>query len=101
MSIYISLIKYTAQGAIKVKESPDRLALVRQAAQSMGGHIKEWYLTFGQYDAVAVIEAPNEETVAQILLALAVAGNVQTETFRAFTEDESRILLARLPQSPG
>ena len=97
MPTYLSLIKYTQQGAATIKESPTRLDIARRAAQALGGQIKEWYLTLGQYDAIAVIEMPSEETLAQLLLVLAAAGNIQTETCRAFTEDEYRILLASLP----
>ena len=97
MPTYISLIKYTQQGAAALKESPTRLDTARRAAEALGGEIKEWFLTLGQYDAIALIEMPNEETLAQLLLVLAVAGNIQTESCRAFTEAEYRILLASLP----
>lgn len=97
MPTYISLIKYTEQGATTIKDSPNRLDVARRAAQALGGQIKEWFLTLGQYDAIAIIEMPNEETLAQLILVLAVAGNIQTETVRAFTEDEYRVLLASLP----
>ena len=97
MPTYISLIKYTQQGAANIKDSPARLDVARRAAESLGGQIKEWFLTLGQYDAIVVIEMPNEETLAQLLLVLGVAGNIQTETCRAFTEDEYRVLLASLP----
>jgi uncharacterized protein with GYD domain len=97
MPTYISLIKYTQQGASSIKDSPARLDVARTAAQALGGQIKEWFLTLGQYDAIAIIEMPSEETLAQLLLVLGVAGNIQTETTRAFTEAEYRILLASLP----
>jgi uncharacterized protein with GYD domain len=101
MPTYISLIQYTQQGAAAIKESPTRLDVARRAAQALGGEIKEWFLTLGQYDAIAIIEMPNEESLAQLVLALAAAGNIQTETVRAFTEAEYRVLLASLPISNG
>jgi uncharacterized protein with GYD domain len=51
----------------------------------------------GQYDAVVILEAPDDQTVAEIGLALGVLGNVRTETLRAFTEDEYRKIIAKLP----
>ena len=41
----------------------------------------------GQYDLVAVLEAPNDETLAKIALAQSMLGVFRsTETMRAFTE---------------
>ena len=51
----------------------------------------------GQYDIVLVAEHPDEETATKIALAIGSQGNVCTETFRAFTEDEYRKLIAALP----
>lgn len=51
----------------------------------------------GQYDAVAVIEAPDDETAAKGALITASAGNVSTETLRAFTEQEAIALVQSLP----
>jgi uncharacterized protein with GYD domain len=51
----------------------------------------------GQYDAVVVSEAPDDETVATLALAAGGRGNVRTETLRAFTEDEAKKLAAAVP----
>jgi hypothetical protein len=49
-----------------------------------------FYLTMGQYDAVVINEAPDDQTVARLALAAAGRGNVRTETLRAFTENEAK-----------
>jgi len=97
MPTYISLLNYTQQGAANIKESPARLDAARKAGQPMGVQVKEWYLVMGQYDAIVVSEAPNDEAVAKFLIATAALGNVRTQTFRAFTEDEFRALIAAVP----
>ncbi|MBI3762341.1 MAG: GYD domain-containing protein [Chloroflexi bacterium] len=97
MPTYISLNRWTQQGIQTVKDSPARLAAAQQAARAMGGEIKAFYLVMGQYDFVTVFEAPDDATVARFLLALGGQGNVQTETLRAFTEDEFRKIVASLP----
>ena len=63
----------------------------------MGAELKAWYLTLGQYGAVVVSEGPDDETAAKLLLMIAAQGNIRTETFRAFTEDEYREVIAALP----
>lgn len=97
MPTYIALIRFTQQGIERIKESPGRLDAARKAYEAMGAKVKEFYLVAGRYDAVVVAEAPNDETVAKLALALGAKGNVRTETMRAFTEAEYRSLIAGLP----
>jgi uncharacterized protein with GYD domain len=97
MATYISLLNYTQKGAENIKESPARLDAAKKAFQSMGAELKQWYLVMGQYDAVVVSEAPNDETVAKLLLMIGGQGNIRTQTFRAFNEDEYRKIIAALP----
>jgi uncharacterized protein with GYD domain len=63
----------------------------------MGGELKSWHLTMGAYDAVVIFEAPNDEAVAKIALAISSQGNAQTQTMRAFTFEEFKKLTAQLP----
>jgi uncharacterized protein with GYD domain len=63
----------------------------------MGAEIKQFFLVVGQYDMVALVEAPDDETMAKLALFLGSKGNVRTETLRAFTEDEYREIIAGLP----
>ena len=97
MPTYISLINYTQQGAQNIKDSPARFDAAKKAVQSMGGDIKQVFLTMGQYDLVIIAEAPDDETIGKFLLATGSLGNVRTQTMRAFTEDEFRKLVAALP----
>ena len=46
------------------------------------------YYTFGEYDVVIIIEAPNDETVMSVMLKVGSAGNVRTKTLKAFTAEE-------------
>ena len=65
--------------------------------RSFGSELKAFYLTMGRYDIVAISEAPDDEAVAKVALAIGSAGNVTTETLRAFTEDDDRQIVAALP----
>lgn len=97
MPTYITLIRYTQEGSQKIKESPARLDAAKQALKAMGAELKAYYLTMGQYDAVVIGEAPNDETVAKLALSIGAAGAIRTETLRAFTEDEYRKIISALP----
>ena len=97
MATYISLLNYTQKGAENIKESPARLDAAKKAFKSMGAELKQWYLVMGQYDAVVISEGPDDETVAKLLLVIGGQGNIRTQTFRAFNEDEYRKIIAALP----
>ena len=97
MPTYISLLRLTQQGIQNIKESPKRIEASRKAFADAGGRLRDIYVVTGQYDFVAVIEAPDDETAARLALALGTLGNVRSETMRAFTEDEYRRIIAALP----
>ncbi len=96
MATYITLLRYTQQGIKNLSESPARLDDAREGFREMGAELREYYATTGQYDAVVISEAPNDETVAKLSLAIGKQGNVRTETMRAFSEDEYRGIVAAL-----
>jgi len=96
MGHYVTLIRYTQQGAAKIKESPTRLDAAKKAAEAAGGKIHAWYLTMGKYDAVLISEFPNDAASAKFMLSTGSMGNVTTQTMKAFTETEYRKLVASL-----
>ncbi|MGD0601707.1 MAG: GYD domain-containing protein [Terriglobales bacterium] len=96
MGHYITLIRYTQQGAAKIKESPTRLDAAKKAAEAVGGKIHAWYLTMGKYDAVIVSEFPNDEASAKFMLSTGSLGNITTQTMKAFTEAEYRKIVGSL-----
>ena len=96
MPTYVSLISYTDQGIRSIKESPKRLDSTKKALQKLGGGVKAFYLTQGNYDGVLIFEVPNEEALTKFLLTTGAAGNVRTTTLRAYSEDEFRKHIAAL-----
>ena len=97
METYISLVSYTGEGVQHMDESPDRLDDARVVVESMGGELTEFYLTMGQYDAVAIMEMPDAETATQAGITISGGCAIRTETLRAFPEDEYRELIDGLP----
>ena len=97
MSTYVTLIRYTQRGVENMKESPARLEAAKEVYKSMDAELKAFYLAMGQYDAVVISEAPNDETATKLALTIGAAGAVRTETMRVFNEDEYRQLISELP----
>jgi len=59
--------------------------------------VKDIYWTLGSYDLVAILDAPNEETAMVLLLATGSMGNVRTQTLKAFSSEEMKSILAKMP----
>ena len=99
MPTYITLIHYTKQGVKTFKDLPQRIAETTAAGEAVGARLVGYYLTMGQYDAVAISEAPDDQTIAKLALAAGARGNVRTETMRAFTDEEARSIAGELSES--
>ena len=97
MPTYITMLKYTQLGIKNIKQAPGRLDAAKKAFKAAGAEVRDFYLVMGQYDAVVVCEAPDDDTMAKLALTVGSQGNVQTETVPAFTEDEYRKLVTELP----
>jgi len=95
MPNYIVLYRFTAQGRKNVKESVKRAAEVRKQNEARGFKVLGHYWTQGRYDLVAVVDAPNDETMVAGLFGIAEAGNVASETLRAYTAEEMQRILAK------
>ena len=97
MAKYIMLLNYTQQGISKVKDSPHRAEAARALARECGAEMKDLYLTLGDHDLVAHVEAESDESMARFALAVGSQGKVRTKTRRAFTEDEFHEIVQSLP----
>ena len=96
MATYIVLSSYTDQGIRTVKDTTKRADAVRETARKMGIDTKSIYWTVGKYDVVATFEAPDDASMTALSLALASAGNIRTQTMRAFTKEEVTGILGKL-----
>ena len=96
MASYLMLFRFTGRGTENIKNSPARIEAAKEAFQARGAHVKEFYLLMGAYDTAFVVEAPDDETIMKASLQLGSQGSVRTETFRAFTEDEYKKIIADL-----
>jgi len=96
MPTYILLVRWTNQGLQKIKESSARLEAGKKAFEAAGIKLKAFYMVMGRYDQVSIAEAPDDATMAKALLRLASQGNLQTETLRAFTEDEYKKIISEI-----
>ena len=96
MPTYIVMSKWTPRGLQEIKQSPTRLDAGRKAYEAVGVKMTGFFMTTGKHDMVAIVEAPDDLTLAKAILMTTAQGSLTTETCRAFTEDEYRQIIGGL-----
>ncbi len=96
MARYVVLFDWTDQGVRNARDTVQRVGQARAAWEPRGVRIEAVYWTLGDHDLVAVIDAPDDATLAAGLLQVAAAGNIRTKTLRAFDEGEMEALLSKV-----
>ncbi len=96
MGIYVILVKFTAEGIKNIRSLRQFVEGNRQSGAKLGINVKGWYLTQGQYDAVIILEAPDDQSVAAQTLKVAERGMSRPETLRAFTLDEAEQIFQKM-----
>ena len=87
MPYYIILLNLLEGGQRDIQEGGKARAQIFEQLQKAGGRSVGGYFTFGQYDAVEIVEAPNDELILRLAL-MAPPGQVRTTTLKAFPIDE-------------
>ena len=97
MITYIVLFKLTQEGIENIRDAPARIEKGIKALESMGGKLIALYSTMGEYDYVGITEWPNDEAAARFILMWGATGVVRTTTMRAFTVEEFKEIVAKIP----
>jgi len=88
MTTYVSLANWTQQGAQNYKEAINRAEEFTKLVENSGGSVREVLWTLGEYDSLAIVDFPDDETAAAALLRMGAKGQIRTHTMRAFGTDE-------------
>ena len=97
MQKYVMLMKLTEYGIKNIKEAPERINAGIKAFEEMGGQLIGFYIVMGDYDYVAIGEAPSGKVAATFALSVGSLGNVKTTTLQAYTEEEFAAMVKKLP----
>ncbi len=95
MPRYVVLYRFTDQGLKNIKDTVKRADEVRRQNEARGFKTIGIWWTQGEYDLVAVMEAPSEEAMVAGLFNVAAAGNVHSQTMRAHDAAEMERMLAQ------
>lgn len=93
MPIYVVLHEFDQENVANMDAQQER---GMESLADVGGELHDLYLTFGQYDAVGIVEFPSDEAAAQWLLTQAKENGLSTETLKAIPMDDAEDIVASL-----
>jgi uncharacterized protein with GYD domain len=78
MARYLVQASYTpAAWAAMVDHPEDRSQPVRRMVEHAGGHLECFYLAFGDYDVVAIVDLPDDVAAATVSIAASAGGGIK------------------------
>ena len=91
MAHYLIQVSYSKEGISELIANPqDRVEAVRPVVEGLGGKLESLYFAFGDYDAVVIVELPDNVTAAA--LAMAIGGSPGISSYKTtplLTMDEA------------
>lgn len=90
MAHYLVQLAYTQEAWASLLKNPqNRVDVVRPLLEKLGARFESTYFTFGKYDIVFVMEAPDNVSAAAVALAITAGGAVRAyETTPLMTIEE-------------
>ena len=88
MSTYVTLWKYTRDGLMDMKNTPDRYEVVKKIINDAGGKLLSIYGLIGEYDVITLMEMPDEKVAASIILKICSKGRITAQTMTALSIDD-------------
>jgi uncharacterized protein with GYD domain len=88
MPEYVVLSRLTADGRKTLKRDPERLKEVNMEIEGMGVRVVKQYALLGKFDFLTILEAPNNETVAKVMVDIGSRGTMDTTALVAMDIDE-------------
>ena len=101
MGTYVMFLGFTQQGIANIKDTPERIAEAKKTCESFGIKVKEFYAMMGTNtcDTIFIINAQDHHAVAKAALTPGMQGDVHTNSYPAFTEEEFKKLMVDISQA--
>lgn len=80
MAAYLFQVAYNSSALSALISHPqDRAEAVRKPIEKLGGKVVGFWLSFGEYDLVSIIEMPDNVSAAAFALAVAAGGAIKAQ----------------------
>ncbi len=75
MAYFLLQVAYTREAwAAMVKNPQDRAAAVEPAIKKLGGTVEKFWMSFGEYDIVGIVQMPDNVAAAAFAMAISAGG---------------------------
>ena len=105
MPKYLISANYTAEGmaGVRAAGAKSRVDAVATMLEAMGGRLDSFHFAFGDTDVFVIVDAPDDEAVAAVSIAINGSGAVRTRTTKLLTVEQIDEALRRTVdyQPPG
>ena len=102
MPLYMFQAAYTSEAwATQIQNPQNRVEQVRPIIEANGGKLLAFYYALGEYDAVAIIEAPDNVSVSALTLAFAASGAAKAQKTTALMSVEEGLEAMRRASRTG
>lgn len=103
MPKYLITASYTAEGVkgLRKDKASGRKAAVTATVEQMGGKLEAMYYAFGHADVFAIVEMPDNASIAAFSLAASATGVTRTTTTVLMTIEEADKALEKTVQFRG
>ena len=98
MPTFVTLGKLTEQGFKNVRQWPQSVRQAFAQREQQGVKLQGYWVTEGQYDFVAIVDVPDEQTGLAGLLSALSQGDFRSETLRGHSLDELEQVVQKMPQ---
>jgi uncharacterized protein with GYD domain len=90
MPKYLISANYTSAGLQGVRDAgaKSRVDSVATTLEAMGGRLESFHFAFGDADVYAIAEAPDDEAVAAVSMAINTSGAVSITTTKLLTAEQ-------------
>lgn len=95
MPTFVMLGNLTKDAVEKMSEEGKRQKEAYDLAKSLGCEVKALYYTMGEYDWIAIVDAPDNETALKGVIQLAAGGASRTKTMLAFPAEDVAKMTAK------
>jgi len=102
MPSYLVQVSYSVEAlAALVKNPQDRTETVRKSIEKIGGKLKGLWLSFGDQDAVAILEMPDSTGAAAFALAVGAGGACRSVKTTQLLEPKEAVAAMKKASNSG
>ena len=97
MPSYLLQASYSVEALSSLVKKPvNRTEMIRKTVEKLGGSLKGLWLSFGEYDTVAILEMPDNTSAAAFALAVGAGGACRSvKTTPLFTAEEGVVAMTK------